>query len=114
MVEKKFNFYAIFNSYYKNINKSVPLFLYIFDNDFLKDYRPELYSGYTQRIFANYFGIYFIITSNYIIHWDLITLNNINILKKKRLVSIFNLKKIYTFNFKKYVNKNLLLFTLIS
>jgi hypothetical protein len=65
MVEKKFNFYTIFNNYYKNINKSASLFLYTFNIDSIKDLRPELYSGYTEKMLTNYFGVHSIITSNF-------------------------------------------------
>jgi hypothetical protein len=114
MVEKKFNFYTIFNSYYKNINKSVPLFLYNYNSKFRKNYRPELDPGYGERMLINYFGVFYIITTNFIIYWDLNILNNINTLKKKKLSSKLNIKKIYFFNIKKYVNTTVYLCTLIK
>lgn len=66
MVEKKFNFYTIFNSYYKNINKSVFSFLYIYD--FVKDYRPNLYLEFYDKIIINYFGIFYILSSNFTLY----------------------------------------------
>lgn len=69
MVDKKFNFYTIFNSHYKNINKSAPLFLYNYNSDFRKNYRPELDPGYgDERMLVNYFGIFYTITTNFIVY----------------------------------------------
>lgn len=66
MVEKKFNFYTIFGSYYKNINKSVFSFLHIYDD--VKDCRPDLDPGYSERLLINYFGVFYVISSNFIIY----------------------------------------------
>jgi hypothetical protein len=66
MVEKKFNFYTIFNSYYKNINKSVFSFLYIYD--LVKDYRSDLDPNYSEKLLTNYFGIFYTISLNYVIY----------------------------------------------
>lgn len=105
MVEKKFNFYTIYNSYYKNINKSVFSFLYVYD--LVKDLRPELDPGYSERLLINYFGIFYTISSNFIIYWDLNILNNIIFFKKNILKSKFNLKKIFFLDSIKYLNTNI-------
>jgi len=112
MVEKKFNFYTIFSSYYKNINKSVFSFLYVYD--YVKDCRPDLDPGYSERLITNYFGIFYTISSNFIIYWDLNILNNINFFKKKILKSQFNLKKLFFFDLNLFSNTRVYLCTFIK
>jgi hypothetical protein len=112
MVEKKFNFYTIFNSYFKNINKSVFSFLYVYD--YIKDCRPDLDPGYSERMLINYFGVYYIISFNFIFYWDLNIINNINLFKKKTLKSRFNLRKLFLLDVKTYTNNNIYLLTLIK
>lgn len=109
MVEKKFNFYTIFDSYYKNINKSVFSFLYIYDD--VKDCRPDLDPGYSERLLINYFGVFYTISSNFIIYWDLNIINNINFFKKKFLKSQVNIKKLFFFDLNCYLNTNIYLWT---
>ena len=113
MVEGKFNFYSIFIAYYKSVNKTdkttLPL-LYIYD--FIKDFRPELYSyHFSDKILVNYFDIFYIISFNFILNSDLNLFKTVIYLKRKKLNSKFNLKKIFFLNkSKKYINKNIYLF----
>lgn len=117
MVEKKFNFYSIFTSYYKNINKTDKTeFLFLFIYDFIKDFRPELDPGYSERMLINYFGVFYILSNNFILYSNLNVLNCIIFNKRLKKDSRFNLKKIFYLNVlkkKKHLNKNIFLLNLI-
>lgn len=78
MVEKKFNFYNFFKIYYKNINESV--FFYNFN--IFRDFEWEFYADGISKILINYIGVFFIISSNFILYTDLFLLKTF--LKKKK------------------------------
>lgn len=105
MVEKKFNFYNVYNSYYKNINKSVfflNLNLQIILDDFTQFKREN-------DFFENYFGMFEILRVHYIKLSDFILLNTIYVRRKKPFKKKIFFKKIYNFN----ILKNFLIFYLM-
>ena len=111
MVEKKFNFYNVYNTYYKNINESV----FFYDHDSFKDFEPELYIHNPNLILINYFGIFFCISSDFIINTNLFLLNTIFKNKKKPLSTVFSVKKYFyktSFSYRFFFKKNKKLFFL--
>jgi hypothetical protein len=95
MVEKKFNFYNVYNLYYKNINKSVFFFnlnLQVVFDDFTQFKRENDY-------FENYFGMFEILRVNYIKLSDFILLNTIYIRRKEPIKRKIYLKKIFNHNY---------------
>lgn len=91
MVEKKFNFYNTYKFFYKNINESV----FFYDTNIFRDFGWELYADNVSRIYINYFGIFYLISSNFVKYVDLYILNTIFKNKKPPLESKFNVKKFF-------------------
>ena len=103
MVEKKFNFYNVYKTYYKNINESI----FLYDLDTFRDFECEFYADNLSKIYINYFGIFFCISSNFILYTDLFVLNTIFKNKKPLLETKFNTKKLF-------FNKPLLNYSLMN
>jgi len=103
MVEKKFNFYNVYKIYYKNINESV----FFYDLHTFRDFECETYADNLSKIYINYFGVFFYISSNFIIYTDLYILKTILKNKKFLLETKFCIKRLF-------FNKPVLNYTLIN
>lgn len=68
MVETKFSFYNVYKIIYKNINKSV--FFYEFDTVTTIDYEFEIYMRNVRLFLTNYFGIFYIMSVNFVKYTD--------------------------------------------
>ena len=91
MVEKKFNFYNVYKIYYKNINESV----FFYDLKTFRDFAWELYADNISRILINYFGIFFEVSSNFVLYTDLFILKTIFKNKKPLLETKFLTKRLF-------------------
>lgn len=116
MVEKKFNFYNVYKVYYKNINESV----FFYDLNTFRDFECESFADNLSKIWINYFGIFFSISSNFVLYTDLFVLKTIIKNKKPLLETIFNVKKlffnkpVFNYTFINFIRKNNINYFLVN
>lgn len=91
MVDKKFNFYNVYKFYYKNMNKSV----FFYNLNVFKDFSSDLYAENISRFLINYFGVFSILASNFILYTDLCIIKTILNNRNPLLETKFNLKRIF-------------------
>lgn len=117
MVEKKFNFYNAYKFYYKNVNKSV----FFYNLNIFKDFDQDSYADNISRFLINYFGVFSLLMSNFILYTDLYIIKTILNNRRPLLETKFNLLRIFInkpilnytpINFFKKNNTNLFLITL--
>ena len=82
---------AFFKFYYKNINKSV----FFYYNDIILDLSLDPDLDKINKILMNYFGVFFDLSSNFILYTDTFILKSIIKNKLIRLKSNFIIKRVF-------------------